>query len=260
MRNIYLVLSSALIIVLLNSCVLERVEKPDKMTIAYENASVAVSSLRLSASLADLCRVIDMWYMASTPEERYAIEDKYLEDVKIRVQEDGYIYVGNVYVINTFGKSLTDNQWEVTPVIALGAFCYEVTQTDESNYTVLRVNNSPNLCTAFYRVRVVEADKYYEVACEVSNLNRFMLCFYDAISYETTEPLLLNVHLWGSYSPFWNTGVRAVEGEMTIMPVKDGQPVELDVTKATFFDWVVELCFRDKEDDYDLLQWNLTLL
>ena len=260
MRNKVLAVCSALIIVLLNSCVLERLEKPSQMTIAYENASVAVSSLRLSASLADLCRVLDRWYMASSDEERYVIEDKYFQDIKIRLREDGEINIGNVYIVNTFGKSLTENPWEVTPVIALGTFCYEVTQLDESEFTVLRINKSTSLCKAFYEVTMVEAEKYYKVACEVSNLDRFALCFYESISYETVEPLLLDVHQWGSYTPFWNAGIYAEEGEMRIMPINNGQPVEIDVTRAVFSDEGVELSFRNEDDVYWGLEWKLTLL
>lgn len=260
MRRIYLMLLSALTVVLLNSCVLERVEKPSVMTIAYENASVAASTLRLSASLADICRVVDMWYMAPTEEERYIIEDEYLQDVKMRVLENGQINIGNVYIINTFGKSLKQNHWEVTPVLSAGTFSYEVTQLNENDYTVLRVNNSVSLCKAFYQVTVVEADKYYKVACEVSNIDRVALCFYDAISFETVEPLLLDVNVWGIYTPFWNAVVKALEGEMVIMPINKGQSVEPDVTRAVFSQWNVELTFRDETNDYWDLEWNITLL
>ena len=260
MRNKVLAVCSALIIVLLNSCVLERLEKPSQMTIAYENASVAVSSLRLSASLADLCRVLDRWYMASSDEERYVIEDSYFEDIKIRLREGGEINIGDVYIVNTFGKSLAENPWEVTPVIALGTFCYEVTQLDESDFTVLRVNNRTSLCKAFYQVTIVEVEKYYKVACKVSNLDRFALCFYESISYETVEPLLLDVDLWGGYTPFWNVGIYAMEGEMTVVPINNGQPVEVDVTRAVFSEGDVKLSFRNEDDVYWRLEWKLTLL
>ncbi len=107
-------------------------------------------------------------------------------------------------------------------------------------------------------MRGLEAHKLYKVTCEVVNMSRFRHCFCDVISYATIEPLLLDVHLWGQYAPFWNTGIDPFEGKMRVLPMNSAQPVEADRVVATFEERIVLLSFRD-EEEYDWgLQWYLS--
>lgn len=84
-----------IVVTTLTSCVVESFEKPKRAIFGYNISEHASSDIRTASLIADITRIVDMWYSATTELEKFDIEDKYFGDgIKLRQYGDGITIVG----------------------------------------------------------------------------------------------------------------------------------------------------------------------
>ena len=120
---------SGILILLLNSCIVERYEAPRKTTPGYHLFLSANSCLFKYVNMYNTCENIDKWIDAQTNQEKYEIEDTYFPKLKVREYGDT-IEVADYYVLNQ-EKGIFDKSWRVFESRTDNYYYYDIRVKDE---------------------------------------------------------------------------------------------------------------------------------
>lgn len=133
-----------IVVTTLTSCVVESFEKPKRTIFGYNISEHVSSDIRTASLIADITRIVDMWYSATTELEKFDIEDKYFgDDIKLRQYGDGITIVG-YYDFKTLGKPLLESKWRVTPLNnqVISNLTYEISLTMVNECCINILNRS----------------------------------------------------------------------------------------------------------------------
>jgi hypothetical protein len=248
MRKILLILTTILV---LTSCVIESYDKPNKTAIGYSIASVASSDIRQSASLADIARVAEMWRNATTPQQRYEIEDRYFDSgVKIREYGDT-IAIGELFKIKTFNKSLTETPWKVLADISNPkAVNYEVS-IDASNTYIIKILNISSESLGEITVNVITPDREYSVSGNGCSANRdYYNPIFDKVSFEITRAIKFQFQGGQSVLSNWSSSYNPQDGEVNIEVYLGDIKIDSDDTLVKYLSQGMMILFRGFTDIY----------
>ena len=228
---------SLLVILSLQSCVIEESDKPKETIIGYNLTREVVFYIKNYSDVFRSIYAADLWKKASNIEEKYKIEDEYFQNTKLRESGD-ILNILNHYEINTQGGTLDTKEWIVKEVD--NDIKYYVLKKVDDSFELTEYNSlfPTKVNIAF---KILRKNEYYVSGSGYLFFYRDQYCFKGA-DFKIKEPINIKYN-------YYNNDL--IDGELNITPHDSQGKIIKDITNVIFIDDNnLEIFFRNQTDLY----------